>query len=100
MNQSPYLSVVVPVYNECDRVERLIQLAAYLKELPFSSEIVVVNDGSTDTTSTILHSLQGELNLRLIEYMPNRGKGYALRRGMLTAQGAYRLFTDVDLSTP
>lgn len=100
MTATPYLSVVIPVYNESKRIGGIARIADYLRQQPFSSEIVVVNDGSTDDTLDQLRAYQQQFALQVVHYQPNRGKGYALRQGMLAACGEYRLFTDVDLSTP
>jgi dolichyl-phosphate beta-glucosyltransferase len=100
MAKSIFLSVIVPVYNEEQRLANLSKVAAFLKKMSSKTELVVVNDGSTDTTLEMIKKLQKQYRFRIISYSPNRGKGYALRRGMLAAEGEYRLFMDVDLSVP
>lgn len=99
--ESPcHLSVVVPAYNEEKRLARSLPVILdYLRRQPWSWEIVVVNDGSHDRTSEVAQSFN-EPAIRVLENRPNRGKGFSIRRGMLEAHGAWRLFTDADLSTP
>jgi dolichyl-phosphate beta-glucosyltransferase len=97
---APQLSVVVPAYNESARLPpTLRQLREWLAASRLRHEIVVVDDGSTDDTAAAARASGGE-SLVLLRHEPNRGKGYAVRRGMLAATGARRLMTDADLSTP
>lgn len=95
-----YLSVVIPVYNESDRLFRLKEVIDYLKKQKYSSEVIVVNDGSTDETLIKLKELAKTLSFQIVSYDQNRGKGWAIKKGMAAAVGEYRLFIDVDLSTP
>lgn len=97
------LSVIVPCYNEEARIGRSLErLEAWLHEhLPGSYEIVIVNDGSTDLTSQVIEDVASKCPaMRHIAGYPNRGKGHAVRRGMLEATGEVRIFTDADLATP
>ena len=96
------LSVVVPAYNEQDRLPAALQrIREYLRHAHPASEIIVVDDGSSDRTADIARSLQNDLpELRLLSKGQNRGKGYSVRHGMLEARGAFALFTDADLSAP
>lgn len=98
--QKPLLSVIIPVFNESERIVNLSRVWEYLKKQKFSSEIIIVDDGSIDDTYRKLVSLQKKLKFKLIHYLPNKGKGYAVKTGMLQAEGSYFLFMDVDLSTP
>ena len=90
------LSVVIPAYNEEERLKKHIPaIKAHLAAKSF--EIIVVNDGSRDGTATVAKSFP---DVRLIDLQPNCGKGGAVKAGMLIAQGRYILFTDADQSTP
>ena len=96
-----FLSVVVPVYNEAERLPKTLRrLHEYLMASAFSYEILVVLDGPTDNTRDILSAILREIsNLRVIDRSINRGKGYTVREGILNAAGKIRLFTDADNST-
>jgi len=98
------ISVIIPAFNEAERIgESLNELLTYLNNLEYKSELIVVDDGSTDDTAKIAEgsfSDTGKIKARVIRYEKNRGKGYAVRTGLLTAQGDIAVFTDADLSTP
>jgi dolichyl-phosphate beta-glucosyltransferase len=102
MSRVPFLSVIIPAYNEAERITPTLRAtSAWLEQQGFSYEILVVNDGSRDNTSQVVTELARELpNLDLIDSFPNRGKGHVVRTGMLTARGQLRLFMDADNSTP
>ncbi|HEX3036040.1 MAG TPA: dolichyl-phosphate beta-glucosyltransferase [Thermodesulfobacteriota bacterium] len=96
-----YLSVIVPAYNEEDRIELTLRsIHAYLSQHGYSFEVIVVNDGSKDRTSQVVSRLISEFPyIRLIDNNENRGKGWAVKQGMLSAKGEIRLFMDADSST-
>jgi glycosyltransferase involved in cell wall biosynthesis len=96
------ISIVVPVYNEAGCLYRNMGiLVACLEELAVPWEVVLVDDGSTDETGNIGRQLAAEFKgTRLEGYAVNRGKGYAVKTGMLKACGKFRLFTDADLAVP
>ena len=96
------LSVIVPAYNEELRLPKTLKkIDGYLREQSYSYEILVVDDGSKDKTGEVAESFREKIkNLRVISYKENKGKGYAVRLGMLQAKGDYRLFTDADNSVP
>ena len=96
-----FLSVIVPVYNEAERLPRTLhRLHDYLSVGAFSYEILVVLDGPNDNTKEILNGISGEIsNLRIIDRETNRGKGFTVKEGILKALGKIRLFTDADNST-
>jgi len=102
MEARPYLSVVIPAYNEQERLKRFIPgIVEFLQAKGKPFEIVVVNDGSKDDTAPVARELSRTFPmLRLIDLNPNRGKGGAVKAGMLDAHGEYVLFTDADQSTP
>lgn len=101
MTGKPYLSVVIPAYNESKRIPlTLIDIDKHLSTAGYSYEIIVVNDGSTDDTAQVVERFAKMIpNLRLAGYDKNIGKGNAVRVGMLEAEGKYRLFMDADNST-
>jgi len=96
------LSIVVPAYNEEQRLPpTLDKLHAFLQTQPLRYEIVVVDDGSKDNTTGVTEAAMATIpNLRLVRQMPNRGKGAAVRRGMLEARGQIRVMCDADGSMP
>lgn len=96
------LSIVVPAYNEERRLEATLRaMAAHLCEQRRSFELLVVDDGSTDGTSRLVHRLSEELpELRLIRLAENRGKGFAVRSGVVNSRGRLVLFADADGATP
>ncbi|MBI2670213.1 MAG: glycosyltransferase family 2 protein [Candidatus Yanofskybacteria bacterium] len=110
-----YISVIIPAYNEEKRIEKtLLSVHEYLSRQSYDYEIIVVSDGSKDNTVGVVSNLKstypdevaasatkaGQIpNLKIIDDKENHGKGWAVRRGMLEAQGDYRLFMDADNST-
>lgn len=98
------LSIVVPAYNEGMRLrESLPKILAYLNQEYVGSELIVVDDGSTDNTADVAREiLANSSNVRtgVLSYRENLGKGRAVRLGLLAARGDVTLFTDADLSTP
>jgi dolichyl-phosphate beta-glucosyltransferase len=98
----PHLSVVVPAYNEEERLPRtLARLHEYYEAQPYPYDVTVVSDGSQDRTGQLVKEFaQTHPKFGLIEYMPNHGKGFAVRTGMLAATGDLILFCDADLATP
>jgi dolichyl-phosphate beta-glucosyltransferase len=95
------LSVVIPAYNEAARIGlTLDKILAYLKQQPFDSEIVVVDDGSTDDTVQVCRKKLASASHEILLNEANRGKGHSVRKGILAASGQIILFTDADLSTP
>ena len=99
----PATSVVVPAFNEARRIgDTLRETIAYLEANSPQSELIVVNDGSTDATSTIAREAltNAKIDHRLLENFPNFGKGHAVRKGLLNATKSIALFFDADLSTP
>jgi dolichyl-phosphate beta-glucosyltransferase len=99
---APEFSIIIPAYNEGQRLsETLERIAAYVRISGRETEILVVDDGSTDRTAAIAESFQSKFPaLRVLSNGVNRGKGYSVRRGMLEARGRIVFFTDADLSAP
>jgi dolichyl-phosphate beta-glucosyltransferase len=103
---APYASFVLPAYNEEARLpaslERVID---FLARQPFDSEIVIADDGSRDATPEIIRAriaagLPASVVLRTVRHQHNRGKGAAIRTGIMEARGRYIFFMDADLATP
>ena len=99
----PPFSVVIPCFNEAARIEQTLRATLnYLRDANPQGELIVVNDGSTDATPAIAREVlaTAETENRLLENFPNRGKGAAVRSGLLAARRPIGLFFDADLSTP
>lgn len=96
-----FLSVVIPAYNEEARLPATLgRVLAYLQRQPYTWEVLVVDNGSTDRTSDTVRSVaEGQPMLRLLRE-ERRGKGLAVRKGLLAARGEYRFICDADLSMP
>lgn len=99
---SPFLSVIIPCYNEQKNLENgvLDQVYDYMRAQPYTWEIIVANDGSTDRSSELVREwLQGKTNVALYD-LPHGGKPAAIWGGLQHARGEWVLFTDMDQSTP
>jgi len=98
----PYLTVVIPAYNEAARIGLTLQrVLAHFDSQSWNGDIIVVLDGGADGTGDEVRRVSGtDSRVVVIDNAVNRGKGYSVRRGMLAAQGRYVLFSDADLSTP
>ena len=98
------LSIIVPAYNEEARIgETLRAILIYTDEKNLSAELIVVDDGSTDSTIEVAAKIFAEfphIKTKILEADENRGKGFAVRRGLNEATGDIALFSDADLSTP
>jgi dolichyl-phosphate beta-glucosyltransferase len=99
--EAPYLSIIIPVHNEESRLPRALdQIDAYLKRQSYTAEVIIVENGSQDNTVAVAEAfLQTHPYVRLF-VEEARGKGLAIKRGMLEARGQYRFFADVDFSMP
>src|SRR5205807_6720191 len=95
-------SIVIPAYNEGTRLGATLEsVLNYITQRGWDAEVIVVNDGSRDSTADIVRTFAGkDPALRLVENPGNRGKGYSVRNGMLNARGRIVLFSDADLSSP
>ncbi|NML67432.1 glycosyltransferase family 2 protein [Hymenobacter sp. RP-2-7] len=100
------VSFIIPAYNEATRLSTTLPtVLAYLNAQPYASEVLLVDDGSDDATARLAQQFfeaHGcpHVRTRVLSYQPNRGKGYAVRQGLLAAQGELAVFSDADLSTP
>lgn len=106
-SEPPFLSLIVPAYNEERRLAPTLErILAFLGQRPYTSEVIVVSDGSQDGTAHVARAALNGADLpphvqgRFIEYQPNAGKGKAVRTGVLATRGRIVAFTDADLSTP
>lgn len=91
-----FLSIIIPVYNNSDVLkDNLAYLYNYLAKKEFEFEILIIDDGSKDGKD--VENISGEFNCRYIRNQKNSGKGNAVKQGMLTANGIYRIYTDADI---
>jgi dolichyl-phosphate beta-glucosyltransferase len=101
---SASLSIVVPAYNEAARLtQSLPVIIEYLKRDYPGAQLIVVDDGSDDDTVAVARQAFGDtgnVSTEVLTYTPNRGKGYAVRRGLIACRAPVAIFTDADLSTP
>ena len=96
-----FLSVVIPAYNEERRIgASLREVLAYLERQAYRSEVIVVDDGSTDGTAGVVEAFARDHPQARVLRAPHRGKGHAVKTGMLAARGEYRFLCDADLSMP
>ena len=98
----PELSLIVPMYNEEGRIAaKLPAILAFLKDKPYAWELIAVEDGSRDRTKEmVLKAFQGVRQARLLSFRENRGKGFAVREGVLASRGRFVAFIDLDLAVP
>ncbi len=98
MKSDIYLSVIIPAYNEEERIkDTIMDIIRYLSKQDYSYELVVVNDGSKDKTAEIVKGLQSTVhNLKFINNEKNQGKGAVVKEGILGATGKYRIYLDGD----
>jgi glycosyltransferase involved in cell wall biosynthesis len=99
---TPELSIIVPAYNEESRLPLTLErLAEYVSRCGQTSEVIVVDDGSSDGTAAVAESFRARIpSLRVVPNGVNRGKGYSVKHGMLEARGRLVIFTDADLAAP
>ncbi|MBX3289500.1 MAG: glycosyltransferase family 2 protein [Acidobacteria bacterium] len=98
------LSIIIPAYNEDERIENsLSTILNYLSKTGLNAELIVVDDGSSDKTAAVAEDIcsrSPEIPSRVIRYEENRGKGFAVKTGLMAATADIALFSDADLSTP
>jgi glycosyltransferase involved in cell wall biosynthesis len=99
---NPKYSIVIPAYNEHARIPATLEaVVSCIRANGWSTEVIVVNDGSRDDTAQLVRSFAEHApEVQLLENPGNRGKGYSVRNGVLHARGEIVLFTDSDLSAP
>lgn len=101
MTQPPYVSIIIPAYNEESRLpETLERVMAFMQTQPYECEVLVVENGSSDNTFQIAQSYAQRWERLKVIQETQAGKGNAIRRGMLEAKGEYRFMCDADLSMP
>ena len=99
--RKPFLSIIIPAYNEAARLPgTLEQVDAFLSRQPFTSEILVIENGSSDGTFEIARAMENKISNLNVIHEDIRGKGWAVRQGMLAAAGDFRFICDADLSMP
>jgi glycosyltransferase involved in cell wall biosynthesis len=98
---APFLSIVLPVHNEESRLPKTLQqVSTFLDSQSYSSEVIIVENGSSDTSLEIAQRFCQDRHNFHVFHEEQRGKGLAVRTGMLNARGQYRIFCDVDFSMP
>src|SRR5262249_8844948 len=95
-------SIIIPSFNEELRLPATLEkIAAYVQKNERPTEVIVVDDGSTDRTAEVAAAYRAQMPmLRVVSNGVNRGKGFSVRHGMLEARGEFVIFTDADLSSP
>ena len=101
---TPEISIVIPAFEEEARVgESIARILEFIKSSAIKAELIVVDDGSNDRTADVSRAAfeaSAEIPAKVVRYEENRGKGYAVKRGLLAASANIALFSDADLSTP
>lgn len=98
---APFLSIVIPAHNEESRLPRTLgQVFAFLEKQSYSSEVIIVENGSSDLTLELAREFATRHSNMIVIHEEQRGKGNAVRRGMLQARGDYHFICDADLSMP
>lgn len=107
-DQQPHVSIIIPVYNEQERIaSTLYTIKNYLNEQNYSSDLIIIDDGSQDLTSEVVRvvdhygeEVMAQSSGALVHNIKNVGKGYSVAKGLLIAKGDIIVFTDADCSTP
>lgn len=98
------ISIIIPAFEESARLgDSIRQILSFIKDEKLNAELIIVDDGSKDDTTAVAKKVCAEfpeLETKVIRYEKNRGKGFAVKTGLLEARGEVALFSDADLSTP
>ncbi len=98
---TPYLSIIIPAYNEENRLPHTLeQVFSFLAQQDYQAEVIVIENGSSDRTYTVAQEISTAFKNLYVFQSTQRGKGKAVQYGMLKARGKYRVFCDADLSMP
>jgi dolichyl-phosphate beta-glucosyltransferase len=101
LTQHPFLSIIIPAYNEEDRLpQSLNKILQFIQQQAYTSEIILVENGSSDRTLAIARAFSEHFPALKVYHESQKGKGLAVKTGMLQAGGDYRFICDVDLSMP
>jgi dolichyl-phosphate beta-glucosyltransferase len=104
MNENNKISIVIPAYNEEERIgDSIKQVLAFIEGEMLNAELIIIDDGSKDKTAIVakqICSVFSNIDTKIIKYEENRGKGFAVKIGLLEAKGEIAIFSDADLSTP
>jgi len=102
MKNRPLLSLIIPAYNEENRIQKALnKIIKYLEGRGYPYEIIIIDDGSSDDSVKVINKLSERYKkIKLLQNENNKGKGYSVKKGMLSSNGLYVLFSDADLSTP
>jgi dolichyl-phosphate beta-glucosyltransferase len=99
--QRPFLSIIIPAYNEEERLPHTFhEILSFIEHQDFTTEVLIVNNASTDRSEEIITDFLRNHSFFQHIYEPRRGKGAAVRTGVLSAQGEYILICDADMATP
>lgn len=95
----PKLSLVIPIYNAENFINQSMEyISQWIKTLKYNVEVIIVNDGSSDNSKLLVENyIKNNNKINLISYKKNKGKGYAVKQGMIMAKGEFRIFTDADI---
>ena len=96
----PRLSLVIPIYNAEKFINKSLEyITSWMKTIQYEVEVIIVNDGSSDNSELLIKDYiqKYNKNINLISYGQNRGKGHAVKQGMIIANGEFRIFTDADI---
>ena len=102
LNNEIFLSIIVPLFNEEEKLKNIEKILSFFKREKLIFEIILVNDGSTDSTLSLVKEFvrKNSQYAKVISYKKNHGKGFTIKKGTVASKGKWILFTDIDLSVP